>query len=94
MDRIELATESGQRVDRTHQLEVEDLDGHAFTPRLAVCVPHLTETTLTDHPVEMEPGNIGRLGGVVQRALEYRRSPTPRIAEREYRPCDVDKISR
>jgi hypothetical protein len=51
LDRVELALESRERVDRAHQLEMENFHSAVSAIGFAKRRPHLPEATLTDHPV-------------------------------------------
>ena len=57
LDRVELALESGQGVDRAHQLEVQDLDRDDLTV-FGVRTPHLSEAALADQAVELVLRNL------------------------------------
>jgi len=65
-DRVELALESGHRIDRPHELEVQDLHRNRKVIRLAIRAPDLTKSTLADHAIESEASDLRRLRGLQQ----------------------------
>src|ERR1043166_7504587 len=53
LDRIELALEPGQRIDRAHQLEVENFDRDDLAIAVPPGAPDLPEPAFTDQAVEL-----------------------------------------
>src|SRR5262245_50952027 len=61
LDRIELALEPGQSIDRADQLEVQHLDRDEITTAAGVCTPHLSEAAFADQAVELVPRYLERV---------------------------------